>query len=162
MKYQIDQSGKIEQTNIKTVVAICNGEDLAIVLNSSDKKLIQNIFRQTKHAKNFPFVVFAALLALLIKKVNPKNKILVDEEYTGQEKLITEKYVNFMRCLKAKSIPQIEFGHVGKSAKVHRFGYLVWLGKNKKSFSVKLTSILELIFEHKNDRNLNASRPRSV
>ena len=111
--------------------------------------MIQDIFRQTKHVKNFPFIVFAALLALLIKKASPRNKVLVDEEYTGQERLITEKYINFMKYLKVKPIPQIEFGHVGKSAKVHRFGYLVWSGKSKKSFPVKLTNILELIFRHK-------------
>lgn len=149
MKYQIDQSGKIEQTNVKTVVAITNGEEIAIVLSSADKKLIQDIFRQTKHVKNYPFVVFAALLALLIKKANPKKKILVDKEYTGQEKLITEKYVNFMKELRVKPIPVIQFGHVGKSARVHRFGYLVWSGKIKKSFPVTISSILELIFRHK-------------
>jgi len=156
-KYQIDQSGKIEQTQVKTVVAMTNSQAFAVTLTAADKKLLEQMFRQLKRPRLFPYLVFAALLAILIKKAKPKQKVQVDQEYIGQNDLIIERYHKYMSLLNVKPIPHIEFGHVGKSARVHRFGYLIWSGKKKDLFVVPIKDILKLIFGTKNDRE-----PRGV
>lgn len=44
MQYQIDQSGKIEQTERHTVVACINGKKASVLLNRKEKRVLQKMF----------------------------------------------------------------------------------------------------------------------
>jgi len=60
-KYQIDQSGKIEQTNKVTIVAFSNDKSGSVMLSASDKRALQEIYRKAGKPRVFPTQVFAAL-----------------------------------------------------------------------------------------------------
>ena len=158
MTYQIDQSGKIEQTNIKTVLAITNDTYFTVALSALDKRLLEQIFKQLKRPKLFPFLVFSALLAILIKKVQPKNKVVIDHEYSGRESLILERSIYYLTLLRQKPSPHLEFGHVGKLSKSHQLAHDVATGKKKNSYQASLKEIMRLIFHTKKIGNPEGSR----
>ncbi len=95
--------------------------------------------------KFFPYLIFAALLALLIKELKPKHKIVIDKEYFGHEDLIEEKIRLYLKQLGITSPPQIEFGHVGKLSAAHNLAYLVAVGKKKPDLTIDAKGIMKVI-----------------
>ncbi len=145
MSYQIDQSGKIEQTERNTVIACINSQEITILLKKSEKRKLQKVFISLEMKKFFPYLTFAALLALLIKKLKPKTKIIIDKEYFGHEGLIEDKVKIYLEQLGLTNLPQIEWGHVGKLSKAHNLGYLVAINKKKPNLTVDSKEIMEVI-----------------
>ncbi len=145
MSYQVDQSGKIEQTERNTVIACINSQEITIFLVKSEKRKLQKIFISLKMKKIFPYLTFAALLALLLKALEPKTKIIIDKEYFGHERLIEDKVKMYLEQLGLTILPQIEWGHVGKLSKAHNLGYLVAVGKKKPNLIVDAKDIMEVI-----------------
>lgn len=76
MNYQIDQSGKIEQTNKRTVIALSNFVQATIMLKAKDKRDLQEIYRLAGKPKVFSTQVFAALTYLLIEKTEINSGII--------------------------------------------------------------------------------------
>lgn len=145
MSYQIDQSGKIEQTERNTVIACINSQEITILLKKSEKRRLQKIFINLEMKKFFPYLTFAALVALLLKKLKPKTRIVIDKEYFGHENLIEEKINIYLEQLGEKSLSSIEWGHVGKLSKAHNLGYLVAVNKKKPDIIVNAKEIMEVI-----------------
>ncbi len=153
MKYEIDQSGKIEQTERDTVIACINGTEITIFLKKAEKRIIQKIFNTMDMHLLFPYLTFAALLALLIQKLQPKNKIIIDKEYIGHEILIEEKVTLYLEQLGVQNIPVLEFGHVGKLSAAHNLAYLVAVGKKEPDLVVNSKDVMEVIIGTKKDRS---------
>lgn len=146
MSYQIDQSGKIEQTERNTVIACINSQEITILLKKSEKRKLQRVFISLDMKKFFPYFAFAALIALLIIKLKPKTKISIDKEYFGHEKLIEDKVKIYLKQLGVAHSPTIEFGHVGKLSKAHNLAYVVAVNKKKPDLIVNAKSVMEVIF----------------
>ena len=71
MTYQIDQSGRIEQTNLNTILAITDkNKQMAIIFDRKNKRTLQSIFRNQRKIRMFTILTFSALIAILIKKVS--------------------------------------------------------------------------------------------
>lgn len=145
MSYQIDQSGKIEQTERNTVIACINSQEITIFLKKSEKRKLQKVFISLEMKKFFSYLTFAALLALLIKKLKPKTKVIIDKEYFGHEELIEDKIKIYLEQLGEKSLPTIEWGHVGKASKAHNLAYLVAVAKRKPDLAVNAKELMEVI-----------------
>lgn len=150
MPYQIDQSGKIEQTNKNTVLAISNGKQLTLLLRAKDKRLLQELFRSLfNKQRQYIYEVFSALLFIILVKANPQSKIVIDKEYPGQEALIRLLVLKFYADNNQVAPANIEFGLVGKSSKVHNLGYKVFKKKTKPSLIITFDEIMEIIFPEK-------------
>ena len=143
--YQIDQSGKIEQTERHTVIACTGNTEITVLLRKTEKRKLQQVFKQTDNQKVFPYLTFAALLAILIKALKPKTKIVIDKEYFGHEKLIEEKIKIYLEELEASSLPKIEFGHVGKLSTAHQVAYQVARGKKVPTLIVNSKDVMKVI-----------------
>ncbi len=143
--YQIDQSGKIEQTERQTVIACTNGTQITILLKKGEKRKLQKIFKTMDMYKFFSYLTFAALLALLIKELKPKHKIIIDKEYFGHENLIEEKVMVYLKQLRETYSFKIEFGHVGKLSAAHNLAYLVAIGKKKPNLVVDAREVIKVI-----------------
>lgn len=152
MKYQIDQSGKIEQTERHTVVACTNGSKASIFLNRKEKRILQKMFKQLQNQKFFPYLTFAALIAIVIKEIKPKYKIIVDKEYEGHENLISERVNIYLEQLGYKAKYHLVFGHVGKTSNAHNYAYQVAIGKIMPTKTVNAQQILEIVLGTKKDR----------
>ena len=150
MKYQIDQSGKIEQTNKPTVLAISNGKKFSILLKASDKRLIQKMYRTLfDKQRQYIYEVFSALLYILISSTKPQSKIVVDIEYPGQQSLIKLLLFKFYHEHGQKPPSNLEFGLVGKSSPAHHLGYSIFKKKQKPSKAVSFDEVIGIIFHQK-------------
>lgn len=147
IKIEVDQSGKIEQTNINTVIALTNNKNFSIIFKKGDKRILEKAFKKMGKGKGYPYIVFAALLAILLKLSGITNKATVDREYMGHENTIRERTLHFLRSLGVKNDIVIEFGHVGKLSKAHNLAAKVGSKKLKPNKIVSLKEVLELIFE---------------
>lgn len=147
-KYQIDQSGKIEQTERNTVIACTNGEQFTVILKKGEKRKLQKVFRAAEMQKLFPYLTFATLVAILIYRLSPRSKVIIDREYMGHEDFIEERIEAYVTQLGSK-IPQVNFGHVGKLSKAHQLGYRVAIGKEKAGLSLTAAEVLKIIFGKK-------------
>ncbi|PIU03363.1 hypothetical protein COT44_04045 [Candidatus Shapirobacteria bacterium CG08_land_8_20_14_0_20_39_18] len=134
MTYEIDQSGKIEQTSIDTVIAITNSNQYALIFNKTNKRRL----------------VFSILIALIIKKAGIKHKVIIDNEYLGHEKFIAERINKTLEDLKINNLPSIQFGHIGKTSKAHNLARKVGNRKIKADMNIRLEEIGALLLKSKN------------
>ncbi|MEK7533897.1 MAG: hypothetical protein AAB600_01030 [Patescibacteria group bacterium] len=116
--YQIDQSGKIEQTSLNTIIALVNNIRYAVVLPKQVKRLLQKIFRNQQRPRMFIYDTFAALIVLVFIKTKPVGKVVIDKEY-GNEDLVKARILEFIKMHKIHYNPDIEFALVGKSSQAH-------------------------------------------
>ncbi len=116
MTYQIDQSGKIEQTNKDTILCLSNGSRDTICIEATTKRQLQEIFRRNGQIRNYVLFTFCAGLKILIQR-NPTIKfIIIDQEYLGKE-LVIKSILAEMGGI--GNLPQIHFGFVGKGSSAH-------------------------------------------
>ncbi len=129
MKVEIDQSGKIEDTNRDTVIAFANGRRRAVLITSKTKRRLQEVYRQIGQPRVFVINTFCAGLALLLKKeLKSGDIVLIDEEYSGYEQLIEAL---LRKMLGEKHDPNISFMQVGKSSPAHILAVSVYRGALK-------------------------------
>lgn len=124
--YEVDQSGKVEQTNKITIVPFSNDKNSSISLSSSDKRNLESIYRQAGKGKIFPIQVFTALVYLLIEKYSLEDRIIViDTEYPGHANLIRSYVVQLANKLKKIELlaENLRFEQVGKSSNAHLTAY---------------------------------------
>ena len=67
MKVEIDQSGKIENTNRPTVIGFSNSETGSLILPAKEKKLLNNYFKKCGRPRLFIFLVFSAQIVDIVK-----------------------------------------------------------------------------------------------
>lgn len=145
--YQIDQSGKIEQTDKNTILVMCNGSITSIVFKKQSKRILQQLFKTNKRQRFFPYLAFSALLAILLKIKTPTNKVIIDHEYLNFESLILERASAYLKILGIKRHLHLQFGHVGKTSNAHNLASMVTKKKLKPSKTVTLEEILKLLHE---------------
>lgn len=130
MSVEIDQSGKIEQLNTNTVVALANNLSSAIFISTSDKRKLFMRLRKSKIPRN---ILYPQIFAILIYLATHKLKLLpdvllIDEEYTGKNKLIKEFLIKLITRTRPKWNGDIRFKLIGKLSPAHR---LAWGIHNK-------------------------------
>lgn len=121
MNIEIDQSGKIENTNKDTVIAFSDDTSRSILIKARDKREIQKIFRKIGKSRIFVYKLFSILIFLLIKRQLRKiDQIFIDNEYPGWEYLIKDYLLREIRRIKPDFEPEsISFKEVGKKSRAH-------------------------------------------
>jgi hypothetical protein len=156
-QYQIDQSGKIEQTNKPTVVALANGEVMTVKISAVEKqKLIKTIIELRRPHKTYKYDIFSALVFILLIQVYPV-KVEIDKEYPGHEAGIKERIIQFFERMN-KEPPEINFGLVGKKCQAHIRGLAVYKGKEKTNILVNSKDIISILYLKPNKKGW---RPQS-
>ncbi|NMB92525.1 MAG: hypothetical protein GYA31_02795, partial [Parcubacteria group bacterium] len=114
MKTEIDQSGKIEQTNIDTIIALSNNVKGGVILNRKVKHQLQDYFRRNKKSRIFSYIVFSVCIAILLKELKIKQKVIVDLEYLGHNEFIRTHVCLYLKRLGIKHPTTIFFASIGK------------------------------------------------
>jgi hypothetical protein len=148
MKYQIDQSGKIEQTSLNTIIALANDKQYSLLLSKKSKRILQQFFRVQNKSQVFIYLTFAILVTIILKEVKPKNKVIIDSEYPGHEALIKNIIKNTLKQFNI-STPPLEFNLVGKSSPAHDLAAKVAHNKKKANKKVSLEEVLKIILGNK-------------
>ncbi|MFH1713422.1 MAG: hypothetical protein ABH896_04565 [Candidatus Jacksonbacteria bacterium] len=146
MQYQIDQSGKIEDTSRLTIVAFANGKAKSLKISAVEKQKLIKIIRMAEYPKkSFVFKIFAALIFLLIKDEVVRS-VVIDKEYLGNEMTIKNIILQLFRRVKLKE-PEIDFDLIGKKSKAHQIAIDVFRGKRKPDMVVEAQDILAIFYK---------------
>jgi len=149
--YEIDQSGKIEQTARPTVIAFSNGRKGSLLILPKEKQIIQKIYRKAGKPRVFIIQVFSALVYLLIEKskLNKETVFTIDKEYPKYDSLIKSYIIQLsLKRKRIKILPeQIKFQNIGKKSKAHTVANSAY---KKRRSSIKVTSqdVLGLILQY--------------
>ncbi len=150
MQIEVDQSGKVDQTSLDTVIALTNGIRYTLLFKKRDKRVVEKEFRKRKLQKIFMVIIFANLVAFVIKNSKSKKSVLIDTEYTGHnkfiEKIIQERLGN--KC------PKIKFGFVGKESKSDELAKKVARKKIKPDYIITASEVLDFALNKKKPGNI--------
>lgn len=146
MKYDIDQSGRIEETNRYTIIAIANKDYYyTLKINSDIKRQIQRIFIKQKRPKMFSIYGFCAGIIILIKESKIKNSVVsIDIEYDGYNKIIKEILISRL----GRNI-EFRFSNIGKQSFAHKYAYLTFKKKLKPCYIVNRFELENLMLKIK-------------
>ncbi|MEK6983943.1 MAG: hypothetical protein AABX33_05195 [Nanoarchaeota archaeon] len=129
MKIEVDQSGKIEQTDIDSVVAFRNDEQYSVLLKKKIKVEILTEYRN-KHV-DIHYRLFAILIFYCIRNhLHRIQLIVIDVEYERREADIKKHLLGFIRKEYFdfdKNL--IIFSRIGKNSNAHRIAYQTFTGK---------------------------------
>lgn len=152
MVFELDQSGRVEETNKPTVVSIANKSDAyALIISAFEKR---EVFKRKEFKAN-PKVTkakfFATLVYLVIKYSGSKvSRLVIDIEYPGYEKLIS----NYLDQRLGKFAPVIEFKEIGKASEAHFRAYGVYIGKIKPDLRIFSREVVKLLETEKAESQL--------
>ncbi|MBM3208780.1 hypothetical protein FJZ40_00600 [Candidatus Shapirobacteria bacterium] len=150
MKYLIDQSGKIEQTEKDTVLALANDIKFTVLIRARDKRIIQQEFKLRGRPRNFVLFTFSLLIVLLLKKVKPKSTVFIDQEYKGNENIVRDRMANYSRRLSLRLDQSlITFKSLGKTSPAHYLAGIVADRKTKPNKVISLEEVLPILFQNK-------------
>lgn len=146
MKYEVDQSGRFEETNRHTIVSIANKEySYTIEIDSKIKRNIQKKFQKLGKPKMFGVYGFASGVIILIKKSKIKNSVvIIDIEYDGYSKILKEIFVKYLD----QSL-EFRFSNIGKKSPAHGSAYSTFKKKSKVNYIVKIDEIERLMLNMK-------------
>lgn len=144
MKYEVDQSGRIEETNRHTIVAIANEDySYTVKIDSRIKRSIQRKFQKIGKPKMFAIYGFTSGLIILLKKSKIKNSvIIIDIEYDGYNEIIR-------RELNKNSNQDLEFrfSNIGKKSPAHKIAYSVFKNNSRQNYKVSLIELEKIIMK---------------
>ena len=122
MRIEIDQSGKIEKTNRKTIVAFSTRDGVtsgAVVISARDKKLVQSHFRAVKKPRLFVHITFVILIYLMVKDIiKDYDQIIIDREYPGYDDFIIQTLRSLIAEKNIKNL-SISISQIGRKSKAH-------------------------------------------
>lgn len=150
MRVEIDQSGKIEDTNKPTVVCFSNSESRSILIKAKDKQQLQQIFRKAGKPKMFVVQTFSCLIYQLLKDSLLKiDQMVIDREYPGYENLIKSYLVQLAKADSKNLFSDvIHFTEIGRKSPAHLKAYQAYR-KKKADEKAEAEDILGLVLKLK-------------
>lgn len=137
MRVEVDQSGRIEQLDTDTVIAYANGKASAVFVTAGTKrKIIQFLKRKTLvSSRTLPSLVFSTCLFMLVSELNEPITLVIDEEYSGKEKVIKKTLDRLAFKFPKKYLKiTVRFDRIGKLSPAHRLAWKVHRSKNRQRY----------------------------
>lgn len=149
MRIEIDQSGKLENTNISTVVGFSNGKTKSIIISSREKIRLQKYFRDIGKRKAYIYFSFATMIFLLLKDEYKIDEIIIDTEYPGQGHLIKSHLLQLFSSRKNRvSKDQIYFSQIGHKSYAHHVSVGSFRLK-RATIRIKASDVIKLMPKQK-------------
>lgn len=144
MAYQIDQSGKIEQTNKDTVIAYSNDTQYSILIPRRLKRKVQEVFRLHGFTSLFIYYLFSVGVYYLIESIERISDITIDTEYPSKDKTIRGFLHGFLEKNRKPS-HNIHFARIGNRPKAHYAAKDVFDKKIKPDRILGLKEIIRIL-----------------
>lgn len=155
MHAEVDQSGRIEETNKDTVLALANGIHYSIRISAKSKRTCLNELSRRRGGKKrvLYILIFATMLYLLLKrKINNLSSIVVDEKFPGHGQAIKTHVLNLFRREGIMVSPDaISFHRIGKKSPAHDLAIKVYRGKAEPDWDISAGELLREFRKRKND-----------
>jgi len=145
MKVEVDQSGKIGDTKVATVLAFFNGKQFAILIPATVKRdCIQKLRGKGKLETRIYIQLFAVGLFLLLRRnTHALEQVIIDIEYPGHEAKIKEHLINLLQRAGIKlHRAKVQFGYVGKKSGAHQLAIGIFKNNSKPNQVIQLEQIL--------------------
>ena len=155
MRIEVDMSGKIEQTDMDTVVAFSNNHQYAVLLPKELKRRLIDRYRKEKQIilKLFVICVYYTLRDYL----HQIELIIIDNEYDGKQNYIKSFLLDYIRKdYKDFDKNLIRIAHITKKSKAHEVAANVKRGFAKPQKTLSEKDIEKLI------RGALTSKPAST
>ncbi len=142
MKFEVDQSGRIEETKSYTIIAIaCKDYSYTVKIDSNTKRRLQTYFHKIGKPKMFGVYGFVSGLILLIKRSKVINSVvIIDIEYKGYNKVILNELMK-----NTDQNLEFRFTNIGKNSPAHHSAYAVFSKYNKTDYNIKSEEFEKLI-----------------
>lgn len=149
MDTTIDQSGKIENTNVDTIIAYTNPDWRSILLSAEEKRIIQRIYRGAGKSHIFVYRTFALLIFLLIRdRLEQIQGITIDDEYPGWHFMIKNFLLQQIRTVDANFDKGfINFQCIGKKSPAHHKAYTTFTKKQTPDMIARYYDIARFIIK---------------
>lgn len=149
MNIEIDQSGKIENTNIDTVVAYANHEQRSIFLSASEKRRIQCLYRDAGKPHIFVYRTFSLLIFLLLRdRIAQIQGVVIDDEYPGWYFLIKNFLLQQIRTVAPDFDKRlIAFRCIGKHSSAHHKAYVTFTKKELPDMVVRYDDLARFLIK---------------
>jgi len=146
MKYEVDQSGRIEETNRHTIISIANKEySYTVKVDSKIKRSIQSKFQKMKKPKMFAVYGFASGVIILVRNSKIKNSvIIIDIEYDGYNKILKEIFIKYL-----DNSLEFRFSNIGKKSLAHHSAYSTFKKQKKPDYIIKTNELQKLMLNMK-------------
>lgn len=155
MHIEVDMSGKIEQTDMDTVVAFSNNHQYTVLLPKELKRRLIGKYRKERQIilKLFVICVYYTLRDYL----HQIELIIIDNEYEGKQNYVKSLLLDFIRK-KYRDFDKslIKIAHITKKSKAHEVAANIKRGFAKPQKTLSEKDIEKLI------RGALSSRPAST
>ncbi|MFQ6014099.1 MAG: hypothetical protein ACE5NP_01480 [Anaerolineae bacterium] len=142
---EVDQSGKIGDTKVPTVLAFSNGDSYAVLIPAAVKRAYLRELRQRgKSGTTLYLQLFATGLYLLLKDhIQDLSQVTIDVEYPGHNVEIKLYLLNLLRRA-GITVPaaRIQFQRIGKKSGAHKRAKAVFIGAAEADQIIELGEIL--------------------
>lgn len=145
---EVDQSGKIERTQVNTVLAFSDGIKASILILGVEKRECLRRLRQRGGSVSILYLkLFASALFLLLRDyLDQLEVVTIDMEYPGKEAEVRAMLLNHIwRIAPAFSKDQIAFGEIGKKSPAHYSALAVFRGEEEPGRRVRASELLRLL-----------------
>lgn len=151
MRIEVDQSGKIEETNRDTIIAAANGATSTIRITARTKRRVQDMFRKLGVPRSFIVTVFVyAIFELLKPYLKSPIEVTIDTEYPGYEPVVGKILYKLVQEHHLSVDSSIQFRQVGKGSPAHYAAYGIRLGKSKANQTLSYNYFIAECFINKN------------
>ena len=141
MKIEVDQSGKIEQLNMNSVIAFSNKNQYSVLIQ---KEIKQEIFKIYKgKVKELRYRLFCIGVYFCLRDyIREKELITICCEYVGKENLIKSFLLDYLR----KDYPAVDpkiirFGKIGKKSNAHAVAIDVYRSSRRPNKILSLNEV---------------------
>ena len=145
---EVDQSGKIERTQVNTALVFSDRIEASILILAVEKRVCVKKLRQRGESGRTMYLkLFAAALFLLLKDyLDQIGVITIDMEYLGKEAEIRTMLLNYIwKTDPAFSKERIVFRGVGKKSPAHQKALAVYRGEEEPDRKVRARELLRLV-----------------
>ncbi len=148
MRIEIDQSGKVEHTQMNTALAFSNSDSSAVLIPAVEKRAYLEALRKHGHRGFEPYLrLFVAGVFLLIRDYLPKIVLVViDVENEGHDKIIRRLLLRQIRKVRENFPPDaIVFEQIGRKSPAHKKALAVFQKKEQPARRIRARELLRLI-----------------
>ena len=141
MHIEVDQSGKIEQLNMNTVIAFSNINQYSVLISKEVKQQAYKLYKGKVNDLRYRLFCIGVNYCLR-DYVKEKELIVICFEYKGKENLIKSFLIDFLRKDYVLIDPKIiRFGKIGKQSNAHAVAIDVYRGNRRPN---KILTLQEL------------------